>query len=88
MSYSLVTESGMEYQLIDLNGGRPLGFYDNMDDGLHAVVEEIELNGVESVETLALGWGSLVDKGGVIAEGRELADRALARFPTPGLRSA
>ena len=75
------------YELWDEDSRNLLGAYATEVEALAAVVEAIEDYGRESVEvlTLMLGYDGTRGQAGIVARGRELADRALEMV---GSRSA
>jgi hypothetical protein len=69
----------MAYGLIELSTGNMVGFYKTEREALEEVVDSIDRYGRESVDTLGLGYSDPQAKTGyAIAEGEELAERALA----------
>lgn len=46
----------MEFLLVDLLTGRVLGEYDSRDDALDEVLAEIDVDGEDTVDTLAFMW--------------------------------
>jgi uncharacterized protein YukE len=75
----------MSYMLVELSTGNVVGFFPTEHEALQEVVEAITEDGVDAVETLGLGYN---DPSGLvrrIADGAELAQRALAAFPAARL---
>jgi len=71
----------VEYWLIDVESGNGQGCYGNIDEALRAVVDEIQANGGQPLNTLGLIAIGGYEGGREISRGRELAKRALLRYP-------
>jgi TusA-related sulfurtransferase len=66
----------MAFELMELKTGNLLGVYSTQAAALRDVADAIHQGGTEAVETLALASDDATN-GGVIAEGRALADLVL-----------
>lgn len=71
----------VEYWLIDIETGNGQGCYGSTDQALRAVVDEIQANGGQHMDTLGLiaigGYAGARE----IWHGTDLAKRALQRYP-------
>jgi hypothetical protein len=68
----------MSFELVELSSANVVGFYDTEEAALNAVLESIERYGQASVATLALGYNDPHGPGYAIADGKALAERAIA----------
>lgn len=68
----------MSYALIEIDTGNMVGFYSTERAALEDVLDSINRYGVESIETLGLGFNDPTGPVRRIAAGTELAQRALA----------
>jgi hypothetical protein len=78
----------MSYMLIELSTGNVLGFFPTEREALQEVAASIRADGLDSVDTLGLGYNDPAGPVRRIADGPELAQRALraaraTRAPRP-----
>jgi hypothetical protein len=69
----------MPYELVELSTGNMVGYFDTEQAALRDVAESIERYGMQSVETLALGFDEPNGAGRAIAKGKALAKLARER---------
>jgi hypothetical protein len=67
----------MRYELWELSAGNMIGVFETEADALRAVADAINRYGIDRVSTLSLDYDDPNGEGYPIAEGAELARRAL-----------
>jgi hypothetical protein len=67
----------MAYELMDVRTGNLIGYYPTVQAALEAVAETVRLYGLGAAASLALGDEDVDGPEGIVAQGTELARRAL-----------
>jgi|SRR5436190_6915540 len=75
----------MSYMLVELSTGNVLGFFATEHEALREVAESIKEDGIASIDTLGLGYNDPTGPVRKIADGAELAQRALEEVDRKGL---
>jgi hypothetical protein len=71
----------MSYMLLELSTGNVVGFFPTEKEALREVAEAVMEDGIHAADTLGLGYNDADGPVRRIADGADLAQRALAAFP-------